>query len=87
MVELSNGNKFFFVLYNEDGNDYEYLPCTEENRKLYRDNLEQWRNYNDETEVAPPIMGTKPYYTKLMDNINELKKRGWVQLIEDENNG
>ncbi len=82
-----NGISFYKFYSNEDEDEYNYYPITEENRKKYRDNMTEWGKWDKESgDRAPEYMSMEHVSMKVLNLLEELEDRGWVETayFEDE---
>jgi hypothetical protein len=76
----SNGISFYKFYSNTDENEYDYFSVTEENRKKYRDNSTEWGKWDEDSgDPAPEIMSMEHVSKKLLDLLQELSVRGWIE--------
>lgn len=73
------GSVSFLVFYNSDGTR-EYRDYSEENVKLYHANINEWRNYNSDTDEAPQLISTTTVDAELIEQLEELNRLGWYEL-------
>jgi len=74
----------FYKFYsNADINEYDYYPMTEENKKKYNENIEQWLSVTDDTprDKLPAYLSTEIINKKTLEQLQELEQLGWYELI------
>lgn len=77
------------ILHEYDAdNDKKWLPCTEETRIRHRDIHLAWSAWDkDSGEPAPPMVGSSFIEREFLNQIQELKDLGWLELVELDENG
>lgn len=74
--------------YDDDGRNKRWLPTSEENRKRHGEIMRRWSSWDkDSGEPAPPMVGSSLIGRELLDQIQELKDLGWIELIETDEDG
>ncbi len=80
----NNGKSIgFFKFYDQDHENYEYLPATDENKKKYSENQAAWGLVQDdcEKENLPPYYSTELVGLELIEQLQEFKDLGWYELV------
>lgn len=75
-----------FLTTTDSKNNTTFLSYTDENFKLYRGNMDAWKEWADEGkekgEPEPAYMSSKRLDTELLEQLQELKDLDWYELAE-----
>jgi len=74
---------YSFLVSVDDKNNTTFLSFTEENKKLYLGNMDEWKEWEEDSgEPAPAYMTSKRLDVEMLAQLKELEDLGWVELVE-----